>query len=282
MTKIFPLYNIDLNSIDSQKDFSNINHDINKISFFDLKIDYNFDSKNEKIEIKSFPFEIIKEYKENKKENINTNKIFNNEQKLENGKNKFKNEDDIKNKKEQTNQNKFICTKRIIKTKIYRKDAYIKHFKAIFAKFLKNKLNALKDICFPSFSLNKFSTPNYIYTGNPKEKDNYMFLFWKIKDILIYGENKSTTNRQYNSKLIIKYIENNEKKCIEKIVYKHLINYLNNNLENAYIDFYNDNDEFYNLLSDKDCIFYDKFFKEETGFSLLEKNGFIKVISNNK
>ena len=77
MTKIFPLYNIDLNSIDSPKDFSNINHDINKIFFFDLKIDYNFDSKNEKIEIKSFPFEIIKEYKENKKENINTNKIFN-------------------------------------------------------------------------------------------------------------------------------------------------------------------------------------------------------------
>ena len=142
MTKIFPLYNIDLNSIDSQKDFSNINHDINKISFFDLKIDYNFDSKNEKIEIKSFPFEIIKEYKENKKENINNNKSFNNEQKLENGKNKFKNIDDKKNKKEKTNQNKFICTKRIIKKKMYRKDAYIKHFKAIFAKFLKNKLNA--------------------------------------------------------------------------------------------------------------------------------------------
>ena len=101
-------------------------------------------------------------------------------------------------------------------------------------------------------------------------------------NILIYGENKNTINRQYNNKLIINYIENNEKKCIEKIVYKHLINYLNNNLENAYIDFYNDNDEFYNLLSDKDCIFYDKFFKEETGFSLLEKNGFIKVISNNK
>ena len=77
MTKIFPLYNIDLNSIDSQKDFSNINHDINKIFFFDLKIDYNFDSKNEKIEIKSFPFEIIKEYKENKKENINNNKVIN-------------------------------------------------------------------------------------------------------------------------------------------------------------------------------------------------------------
>ena len=153
MTKIFPLYNIDLNSIDSQKDFSNINHDINKIFFFDLKIDYNFDSKNEKIEIKSFPFEIIKEYKENKKENINNNKsfnylainskeknfkntnlvfqdgkylIFNNEQKLENGKNKFKNIDDKKNKKEKINQNKFICTKRIIKTKMYRKDAYIK------------------------------------------------------------------------------------------------------------------------------------------------------------
>ena len=142
MTKIFPLYNIDLNSIDWQKDFSNINHDINKISFFDLRID----SKNEKIEIKSLQFEIIKEYKENKKENFNNNKIFNNELKFENGKNKFKNKEVQKIKKEQTNQNKFICTKRIIKTKMHRKDEYIKHFKAIFAKFLKNKLNALKDI----------------------------------------------------------------------------------------------------------------------------------------
>ena len=33
--------------------------------------------------------------------------------------------------------------RRITKRKIYRKDAYIKHFKAILAKFLKNKLNDL-------------------------------------------------------------------------------------------------------------------------------------------
>ena len=92
-------------------------------------------------------------------------------------------------------KNIFICEKDK-KDKLYRKDAYFKHFKAIFVKYLKNKLNYLKDKCFPIFMLNKFSTPNYRFTGNAKQIDNYNFLSWTIKEILIYNENEKSENRQ--------------------------------------------------------------------------------------
>ena len=178
-------------------------------------------------------------------------------------------------------KNIFICEKEK-KDKLYRKDAYFKHFKAIFVKYLKNKLNNLKDLCFPNFILNKFSTPNYKFTGNAKQIDNYNFLSWSIKEIFIYSENEKNENRQYNNKLLIEYIEKNEKKAKDKKSYQELIIYFNKKLENAYIEFYDNKNEFDKLQNDKDCIFYDKYFKKETGMSLLEKNGFLKVIKNKK
>ena len=178
-------------------------------------------------------------------------------------------------------KNIFVCEKEK-KDKLYRKDAYFKHFKAIFVKYLKNKLNNLKDLCFPNFILNKFSTPNYKFTGNAKQIDNYNFLSWSIKEIFIYYENEKNENRQYNNKLLIEYIEKNEKKAKDKKSYHELLIYFNKKLENAYIDFYDNKNEFDKLQNDKDCIFYDKYFKKETGMSLLEKNGFLKVIKNKK
>lgn len=164
------------------------------------------------------------------------------------------------------------------KHKLYRKDGYYKHFKVIFGRFLKNKVNKLKNICFPSYNKNNFSTPNYKYIGNPKEKDNYNFLSFTIKDIFIYGKEKLKQNRQYNNLLIINFIENNERKAKDKNAYKKLILFLNDKLENAFIDFYNDENEFKKINNDKDCIFFDEYFKKDTGFSLLEKNGFLKAI----
>ena len=84
---------------------------------------------------------------------------------------------------------------------MYRKDAYYKHFKAIFAKFIKNKANKLKHDCFPLYDKNNFSAVSYKYTGNPKEKDNFMFLSFKIKELLVYGKNEKLKNRQYNNEL---------------------------------------------------------------------------------
>ena len=159
--------------------------------------------------------------------------------------------------------------------KKYRKDGYYKHFKVIFGKYLKNKGNKLKNICFPEYSNNNFSTPNYKYIGNPKEKDNYNFLSYKVKDILVYGKDKNKHNRQYNNEIIINYIEKNEKKSKDKIAYEKLIVFLNISLEEAFINFYNDKNQFEKINKDKICVFSDVYFKKETGISLLEKNGFL-------
>ena len=163
--------------------------------------------------------------------------------------------------------------------KKFRKDAYYKHFKALFGKSLKNKINQLKNRCFPSLKKNEFSTPSYKYIGNPKEKDNYIFLNYKIKDLLIYGKDSIKQNRQDNNEKIINYIENNNEKAKDKMAYETLIIFLNDTLENIFIQFYNDKNQFRKIENDKDCIFYDKIFKKQTGISLLEKNGFIKAVS---
>ena len=61
-------------------------------------------------------------------------------------------------------------------------------------------MNILKNKSFPYCSRNNFSTHKYKYTGNPKEKDNFNFLSFTIKEILIYGQDKAKFNRQYNNK----------------------------------------------------------------------------------
>ena len=201
--------------------------------------------------------------------------------------NKDKNNKREKEKKNKGNKQKE--SKQIIKffgykirNKLYRKDYYYKHFKSLFGKYLKNKVNNLKNKCFPDFIFNNFSTPNYSFIGNAKELDNLMFLSWTIKDILVYKQNIKKANRQYNNKLLIEFIENNEKKSKDNNAYEQLINYLNDTFENAIIGFYEDESELNKINQDEDCLFYDIFFKKETGISLLENNGFLKIIKQNQ
>ena len=166
--------------------------------------------------------------------------------------------------------------------KKYRKDAYYKHFKVLFGRYLKNRINTLKNICFPEFGKNNFSSPNYKFTGNPKEKENYNFLSFKVKDILTFAEDKKSRNRQYNNNLLIEYIENNKDKAKDKISYEKLICVLFQTLEEAIEDFYNDKNEFEKISKDQNCLFYDKYFKKKTNISLLEKNGFLKVLKRKR
>lgn len=165
------------------------------------------------------------------------------------------------------------------KNYIYRKDAYYKHFKALFAKYIRNKVNNLKNICFPNFNKNNFAALSYKFTGNPKEKDNIKFLSMKIKDLLILGKDEEIKNRQYNNELLIKYIENNRELSIDKNKYEELISCLDETLENELMEFYNNKIEFENINKDIKCLIFDKHFKNETGISLLEKNGFIKILN---
>ena len=118
------------------------------------------------------------------------------------------------------------------------------------------------------------------YTGNPKEKDNYKFLSFTIKELLSYGKDEKKKNRQYNNQLIIKYIEENKTMAKDKKVYMELIKFLNENVEITLINFYKDNSQFEMINSDSKCQFYDTYFKSQTGISLLEKNGFIKILKN--
>ena len=85
----------------------------------------------------------------------------------------------------------------------------------------------MKNICFPHFNKNNFSSLAYKYTGNPKEKDNYLFLSFKVKDLLSYGKDDKIKNRQYNNELLINYIEKNESIVKDKNVYCELIKFLN-------------------------------------------------------
>ena len=136
----------------------------------------------------------------------------------------------------------------------------------------------IKNKCFPFYSRNNFSSPNYKYTGNPKEKDNFIFLSFKIKDILIKDKDKTTFNRQYNNDLLISFIEKNEEKAIDKIAYKELIQFLNEKLEDVIIQFYDDEKEYKRINQDQKSIYFDQFYKRDTGISLLEKYGFVKAL----
>ena len=225
-------------------------------------------------------------YREEPKKNIMTifnNNFYNQIQEL----NQRKNNEELH--KYQAKKNNFISYNFFMKihkpsttltseNNIYRKDAYYKHFKVILGKYIKNKINELKNKCFPYYSKNNFSSPNYKYTGNPKEKDNFNFLHFTIKDILIYGKDNKNHNRQYNNEILIKFIEMNKYRALDKNVYDELISFLNDTLENIITHFYEDEVEYNKLKNDSKYIRFDICFKRETGISLLEKNGFIKAI----
>ena len=219
----------------------------------------------------------IKNYRNKKKNNNDSIDIF---KEKTNKSNEILNDKINDNFVNLTSSIKWNIEKKVIENNIYRKDAYYKHFKAVFGKYIKNRLNLLKDKCFPSYSKNKFSTPHYKYIGNPKEKENYYFLFFTIKDIILYGKDIIRQNRQYNNELLIKFIENNEFKCKDKLAYKELIKFLNENVEDAIVNFYDDKKEFEKINKDRKYICFDKHYKRETGISLLEKYGFITVLKN--
>jgi len=233
--------------------------------------DFNCEDINNILEEKLFYINPIKN-KLNKKE-INFNQR-NTSNKIQ-GKKNIKTSHEVKNN---SLKDKNYCTNKfkvnMLTNIVYRKDAYYKLFKTNLISYIKNKINTFKNKIFPFYSKNNFSSPNYKFTGNPKEKDNFKFLSFKIKDIMIYGKNKAKFNRQYNNELIIKFIEENENRTKDKDAYKELIKFLNEPLEDVY-----DDEKEFNIMKNNPKFFYlDKFYKRETGISLLEKYGFLKIL----
>ena len=122
-------------------------------------------------------------------------------------------------------------------------------------------MNILKNKSFPYYSKNNFSTPNYKYTGNPKEKDNFIFLSFTIKELLIYGKDKLKYNRQYNNEQLIIFLEDNESRAEDKNEYGKMKKFLNSTLEEAIIQFYDDEEEFEKFKKNLKAINYDTYYR---------------------
>ena len=125
----------------------------------------------------------------------------------------------------------------------------------------------------------KLSAPNHLsFTGNAAEKDNYKFLFFNVKDIFCFYKNENCKislqkkNRRIIDK-ILQFIDGSESE--EK--YSNVKAFFKMSLEDAYEIFY-ESEDFKKYATYSKTVFLDKEFKVEKGYSLLEKNAFIKMI----
>ena len=166
-------------------------------------------------------------------------------------------------------------------------DYAIKHFKVYTIKFIKEYGNSLIKICnFPN-KLKKFKlfSPSYKYfTGNSNDKENKLFLNFTIEKIFCYPEGKIEKNdnrlQRKNKEIIQSFKEYIENEYPEEIPekFKNLLNYFKMTFQDAVELFYNSK-KFNNYTISSKTIFLDEYFIKAKGFSLLEKNGFIKLIT---
>lgn len=160
-------------------------------------------------------------------------------------------------------------------------DYALKYFKTFFSRYLKDQSNKVKSKSLLPSELKKQNifSPNHIsYTGNPKESDDYKFLSFSVQDILTYykGENSKNSLQKKNKETIeriLNFIDESGKE--EK--YEEVKAFFKMSLEDAYELYYKD-EAFKKYAEDKKAIYLDQEFKAQNGFSLLEKNGFIKVV----
>lgn len=75
-------------------------------------------------------------------------------------------------------------------------------------------------------------------------------------------------------------MEENESRAEDKNEYGKMKKFLNNTLEEAIIQFYDEEKEFDKIKSNSKAINFDSYYKRETGISLLEKYGFLEAIKN--
>lgn len=156
-----------------------------------------------------------------------------------------------------------------------------KYFKTNFVKFLKKHSNKLiQSSCLPKELKQNISSPNSLsFTGNTNDADNVAFLDFSVQKIFCYykegnkGKNSLQIKNQKKIGDIMNYIEN----CEDESKYEKISSFFKMSLENAYELFF-ESDDFKNYTKDSKSIYLDKEFKIQKGFSLLEKNGFLKMI----
>ena len=198
----------------------------------------------------------------------------------------FNNFSDINKVTKNEFKNKIFEINKIRKNEqpIYRLDYYKKIFIKNFLDFLVKEGKSLINNCNISEQLQKLSLhkPNYkLYAGNPKEKDNKLFLNKKVKEVFMdYDKNclKGTGRQKENEKLI-------------KIIYgiikspnseeeENLIDFFEMTIEKG-IEIYYDSEDFDLFKNNETNQEYDKRFRKEKNrnFSLFEKNAFIRLVN---
>ena len=249
----------------------------------------NFNIINNLNEIK-LPFQEIKIKKEKKKKE------------KEKEKEKIKNFEIFENLKisqksteGNTNLNQININKLIFDVKGDRKielriDYAIKHIKVYISKFMKNYGNDLIKKCnFQNqFKNTKLFSPSYYYfTGNSNIKDNGVFLDYTVEQIFTCPEKispKKDNRLQRQNKEIINdlknYIETNYPNEVPER-FQELLNFFRMKYEDIINIFYNSS-YFKDYSSSLKTIKLNRQFIKAKGFSLIENNGFIKLMKKSE
>ena len=192
-----------------------------------------------------------------------------------------------KTKKNANNIDKCLFGLNSTKDKEARTDYAIKNIKVYISKFLKNEGNKLIKNCgFGEKLKNKklFAISYKYFTGNSNEKNNNIFLDFTVEKIFTYPDGKIQKNdyrlQKQNKQIIEDFKEYIQNKFPETIPekFQKLLDFFNMTFHDAIIQFYNSKD-FEKYCSDKKTIFLDNHFQKVKTFSLLEKNGFLRLIA---
>ena len=158
------------------------------------------------------------------------------------------------------------------------------HFKMYLSKYLTAKANALiTKSKLPKLYKQKISLPNYrSFTGNPKEKDNIEFLSFTIQRIFGYHKEgcKNYKYQKKNAKIIediLNWIE--WQTNIQK--YEEITSFFKTELSKEIENFY-ESKLFKVYANNNKTKILDVEFERQKGFSLLEKNGFLKMVEQFK
>lgn len=219
----------------------------------------------------------LKNIQNEKTENVNSLKIYNNCKKEI-----FKNEAQIEKKSTNFSSEEKTNIETIIEKfngkMQYRLDYLKKKYKVFLVKYAKNCINSLLKIEGLDKVLGTISLPNSkMFTGNVNDSVNYGFLQKSVKEIFILGkqlQNGGSLQRK-NNVLIEKIFKRNGNSENEVKIKR----FLNLSAENM-IELFEGSKMFQQFSQDEQVIFLDYYFqKEKKGeYSLREKGGYVKLL----
>ena len=154
-----------------------------------------------------------------------------------------------------------------------------KYFKTKFSAFLKDHANRLiKKSCLPKELKKNISSPNSLsFTSNVNDSDNLAFLSFTVREIFCYSKGGYKNSLQIKNQKKIENIMNFIENCENDEKFENIYSFFKMSLEDAYELFY-ESEEFKKYAGNSKVIEQDKEYKAQNRISLLEKNGFIKMI----